>query len=133
MSTASLSKPDPSGKKPALVARLVVFDTHLGSSAVALSLPVTGLFSKIGMAARDDGSFVIVGAIADRKEWVAFQFRLDGDHPVWNGAAFGTGFMLNDPFFSDAGLLLPVQRGASVEFVELGPKAFLGHEGCSRL
>jgi hypothetical protein len=103
-------------------------------------LPVVGVFSKVGMAARDDGTFVLVGLIAERSEWIAFQFRLsDRDHIQWSGSTHGSGFILHDPFFSDAGLLLPVQRGTSVDFVDLSPQAFRheheaeDHEECTRL
>ncbi|HKQ70012.1 MAG TPA: hypothetical protein VJT73_11765 [Polyangiaceae bacterium] len=45
------------------VARLLVFDTHTGTSRIDQTFPVVGVFSKVGMAARDDGSFVLVGLI----------------------------------------------------------------------
>ena len=101
------------GSGAAPVTRVVVFDTHKGTSRVAAVVDV-GAFTKTGMTARADGSFVLVGARPAQAGWSAYQFRLaTNDDLSWYGTRSGTGQVLADPSFSDVGASLFTLAGQS--------------------
>jgi hypothetical protein len=107
-------------------ARFSIFDTRAGTSFVAKAVPFSSTFDKLGAAARPDGSFVLVGTHWNASEWQAFQLGIAGPGQVeTRGIAKGSGKVLQDPFLSEVGLVLPVQDQASLlQLVELPATLF---------
>jgi hypothetical protein len=109
-----------------LLSRVVVFDTHTETSKIAATVDVSA-FSKVGLAARDDSSFVLTGTKWTQGTWSSYQFSLTSTDDVsWQGKAIGTGQVLSDPIFSDLGISLPLQSGNSVTSVDLPREKFTG-------
>ena len=92
---------------------------------VSKVVPVTGTFTKVGLAARDDGTFVLVGTAWDQNNWRAFQFSVEPSGQITSlGMARGTGHVLHDPIFSNVGMLLPVEDRSKFRMVDLAPALF---------
>jgi hypothetical protein len=113
------------------IARLVLFDVARELARVALVLPRLGVFERVDLVARGDGSWVLVGQVRHTGVWKAFELRLSIDaDPVWTGFASGKGAIVNAPVNTSQGVLLPVLKKGKLELVFLGASAFHGrHAG----
>lgn len=114
------------GKKFKLrFARVLVYDTRAGTARVALTLPRVGAFTRLGLAARGEGRFVLVGQLGASSLWKAFSFEVDAASVLrWTGFGAGTGRILDDPFATDSDVLMPVERSGRLVFAEVGIKSF---------
>jgi hypothetical protein len=106
--------------------RILVFDTHKQTSKVAAFVNL-GMFTKVGLTARDDGSFALVGARWSQNAWTAYQFKLTAsDLVTWQGTKSGSGRMIADPTFSDAGVTAYLHDGQTLTVADLPPTTFTG-------
>jgi len=106
--------------------RIAVLDTRNSTSKLAALIDLTA-FTKVGIGAGDDGTFVLVGARWSQAKWTAYRFKLTAsDDVVWMGQLTGTGYVLADPMWADGGLSLFVQDGQNLKVVDLTAAAFVG-------
>jgi Trypsin len=111
------------------IARLVVVDTATRKATVALTVPRVKKFSRLFLAARGRGSWVLVGQVGTGPLWMAFQFELDAAGALtWTGWTLGQGRLIDTPINSSDGLFLPLGKAGQTEFARLEPDAF-DHDG----
>jgi len=118
----------PFGMEGTFPDRILVFDTHTGTSHAAAIFSLSA-FSKVGLVARDDGTFVLTGVKPTPETWTAYQFKLTStDNVTWQGKTGGTGLMIADPTASDAGVTIfsHSAQTQSVTFTDLQPSNFAG-------
>ena len=117
------------------IARLLVFDLRTNMSRVALTLPRVGTFDDVRLAARETGTFVLVGVQRNAKKWDAFEFSVNATGQIqWLGRATGFGLVLDEPVNTSDGLFLPVASGGVHTFVPLSEKIFVKWPaGCTKL
>jgi hypothetical protein len=106
--------------------RLLVLDLAANRIRRIMLFPRTAAFAKIGLVAQDDGSFILVTQRTNQpNRWDAFRFRIrDDQHVLWTGAAHGEGSVLDDPFRTTSGIILPILTGGHQELVTLLPSKF---------
>jgi hypothetical protein len=103
-------------------ARLVVLDRNGNTSKVAATLNIGG-FTKVGLTATGNGTFVLVGARAS--DWTAYRLQVTAANGItWLGRASGTGLVLADPIPWQEGPGVFVQRGSDIDTTDLPPGAF---------
>ncbi len=117
------------------VARLVVLDVAKRVGTVALVLPRIGIYERVDLVARGDGTWVLVGQVKSGTVWQAFQLEISaGGTLTWTGHRSGLGALADAPFNTAGGVLLPVLRKGKLELERLDPAAFQpGAAGCSHL
>jgi hypothetical protein len=109
------------------LARLVVFDTARRTGHVALTLPRLGIFSRIDLTARGDGTWLLSGQVGTSKQWKAYRFRFDEAGKVdWLGLRVGSGLLLDQPINDTAAIELVVVNGKTglPEAILLVPETF---------
>ncbi len=111
----------PVGKwKKLPVARLVVFDVARRAGSVALVLPRVGIYERLDLVARGNATWVLVGQVKNTSVWHAFELELAADGSLkWTGHAAGLGAIIDAPFNTAGGVLLPVARKGKLELERL--------------
>ncbi|MBK9001909.1 MAG: trypsin-like serine protease [Myxococcales bacterium] len=117
------------------VARLVTIDIARRSGKVQLVLPRVGIYERVGLVARGNGSWVLVGQVKHTKTWHAFDLELDAQGGVsWKGHAAGLGAIVDAAANTAAGVLLPVERKGKLELVRLERQDFKpSSAGCTKI
>lgn len=111
---------------PIQVGRLVLLDLRTDTSRVVVTLPVTGLFDRMGLVAEEDGTFVFVGNMSNGLGWQAHRFTVSADGAFrWIGVMAGPGATQDDPLRLPGRVVLPVVRNNVSEDVELAKGQFI--------
>lgn len=124
----------PSAQKPAsLERRLVVLDRRT-STARAIPLGKKALhLSRLGVVAREDGTFVVLAQKTNTKQWMAFRLALAPNGPSWTIIARGQGTLIDGAYATPRGVVVPVADANGLSFVRLAPDQCSGpaidHDG----
>lgn len=116
------------------VARLVRMDLISGAARVVFSVPRLGLFKRIDLGVRNDGTLVLVGQLGGDL-YTAFQLRAGATgSPQWTGVLLARGAIANPPITTDDGLKLPFYASDTrVTWTSLEREAFAGGGSCSAM
>lgn len=92
--------------------RLLVLDVAAGTVRIIATVPRIGLFKSVHLAARQDGTFLLIGGTAGG-QWTAFDFAVDVTGRLeWLGVANGKGEIVARPTNSPGGIVLGLwERG----------------------
>lgn len=117
------------------VARLVAFDVSQRLGKVQLVLPRVGIYERLDLVARGDGTWVLIGQVKNTKTWQAFDLELDAEGSLsWKGHTSGLGAIVDAPANTSAGVLLPVERKGKLELLRLERQDFQpSSAGCTKI
>lgn len=104
---------------------LRLIDTHAGTSEELLSWPRLSLFDRLGLAARQDGSYVLVASRESPALWTAWRFKLNSaGHVVITGQASGSGQLISDPIHTSGGVVLMLKMPSQNKQIVLTDTCF---------
>jgi hypothetical protein len=107
--------------------RIVVIDTIGHTIRAVATLPRTDKYARIGLVHRGGGEYLLVRTEKNQHSFVASAFRFTADGSIeWIGKRQGDGEMLDDPFRTPQGILLPVAKSGAHDLVYV--KTDSGHD-----
>lgn len=105
------------------VARLHLYDLRAQAQAVVGTWPEFS-FDRVGMVARDDGSFVLVGSSSQTEKWTAWSFVITANQVTITGRTEGHGALATEPINATAGVVLLISNHERGERIILTPSSF---------
>jgi hypothetical protein len=102
--------------------RLLLLDMQSQSAVTLAALPLVDTTSTFGMAAADDGTFIIVKQPAGVPLWVARRFTVNQQQAMaCLGFIVGTGTVVDNPIRTTNGIVLPAVDVGVQRFAALSP------------
>lgn len=96
--------------------RLRVYDLRARTGDTLATWPRLPMFDRLGLVARDDGSFVLIGSRSIAKIWFAWRFTITSNKKlIVTGRANGHGQLLGDPINTSNGVVVMLHRKGHVE------------------
>ena len=122
----------PSGNGPPgpRFGRIVLIDTMAHKIQAVAKLPRTDKYNRIALVHRGNGEYLLLRSKKDHGSFTASAFHFSADRSIrWIGRRETAGEMLDDPFRTPQGILVPVARNGVQDLVFVKTDAARSHDG----